>query len=309
MLRLFSATHAALVASPLAIVCALACTPVGGPDFDSGVPSIAKRAPSEPPAPSPQVVRREGQVRYTIAHGGSLLDVANLYKIHHHEIIALNPEIEPKQPLPVGSEVVVYERGEHKSESLGLPHDGRIAAAMPLPDGPGRRITAQRWKTWGTRHTVLELDRIFAAWAEQHRDAPKVLVSNLSARHGGPLEPHKTHQSGRDVDLGYVQKGSGASDWQHVTRKNLDAARTWSLLRLIVSSADVEVIYMDRSLQRVLLDHALRHGTVRKNRLAYWLEVAKGERQGGPLIKHVPGHADHFHVRLACPSDEPRCES
>jgi murein endopeptidase len=193
---------------------------------------------------------------------------------------------------------------------VGLPHDGRIVGGMPLPDGAGRRITAQRWKTWATRHTVLELDEVFDAWARQDRGAPPVLVSNLSARKGGPLEPHKTHQSGRDVDLGYIMKGAGEQpEWHRMTADNLDATRTWQLLRLIVDHADVEVIFMDRKLQRALLDHALSHGTVRKSRLAYWLEVAKGARRGGPLIKHVPGHADHFHVRLACPSDEPRCES
>jgi murein endopeptidase len=307
MVRLLDAVRAALAAAPVALGCALACAPVRGPDPDAGAPALAKEAPL---VRAPKSAAPDQRVIYTIAHGGSLLDVANLYKIHHHEIISLNPKVPPTEALRVGSEVVVYQRGADRSESVGLPHDGRIVGAMPLPDGPGRHITAQRWKSWATRHTILELNEVFAAWAKQDQAAPPILVSNLSARKGGQLDPHKTHQSGRDVDLGYIRKGAGPdSGWQHMTRDTLDAKRTWKLLRLIVERADVEVIYMDRRLQRALLDHALAHGTVRKSRLAYWLEVAQGERRDGPLIKHVPGHADHFHVRFACPSSEPRCES
>lgn len=305
--RLLDAARLALLAAPLALCGAAGCAPVSGPDRDSGAVPVMKEAPL---LRAPKSDRRGERVVYTIAHGGSLVDVANLYKIHHHEIIALNPGVDPEAPLRVGSEVVVYEHDEDQSESVGLPHDGRIANAMPLPDGPGRRITAQRWKTWATRRTVLELDEIFETWAKQRPNRAPVLVSNLSARQGGPLAPHKTHQSGRDVDLGYVAKGaSDQPEWRRMSAKTLDAARTWELLRLLVDRGDVEVIYMDRGLQRALLDHALAHGTVRKSRLAYWLEVAKGERRGGPLIRHVPGHADHFHVRFACPSDEPRCDS
>jgi murein endopeptidase len=307
MARLLCAVRAFFLATPIVLGSGLGCTSVDGPDRDSGAPPVAKEAPL---LRAPKSDERGQRVIYTIAHGGSLVDVANLYKIYHHEIIALNPGVDPKQPLRVGSEVVVYEKGDGPSESIGLPHDGRIVGAMPMPDGPGRHITAQRWKTWATRHTVLTLDEIFDDWARQYPKAPPVLVSNLSARKGGPLEPHKTHQSGRDVDLGYIAKGAGSDPvWQHMTKDNLDAAKTWDLLRLIVDHADVEVIFMDRSLQRALLDHALAHGTVRKSRLAHWLQVAKGQRRGGPLIKHVPGHADHFHVRFACTSAEPHCAS
>jgi murein endopeptidase len=269
-------------------------------------PPAAKEAPL---LRAPKAARGE-QVIYNIAHGGSLIDVANLYKIHHHEIARLNPSVAPDLPLPVGSEVVVYRYDREDSESIGLPHDGRLVGAMPFPDGPGRRITAHRWKTWATRATVLELDDLLTKWSKRP-GAPPVLVSNLSARAGGPLAPHQTHQSGRDVDLGYVAKPARADNggWQQMNRENLDAEATWQLLKLLVEPGNVEVIFIDRRLQQALLKYALEHGTVRRSRLAHWLEVAKGARDGGPIVKHVPGHADHFHVRFACPNDEPRCRS
>lgn len=275
---------------------------------ESPAPPVA--AKESPIVKAPKAKHRGDQVVYTIAHGGSLLDVANLYKIEHAEIIRLNPGVSPELSLPKGSEVVVYRYDGEGSESIGLPHDGRVSGGMPLPDGAGRRITALRWKAWATRSTILRLDEVLTRWSERQGTAP-ILVSNLSARAGGPLEPHKTHQSGRDVDLGYVAKPTqaGAGHWQHMNRDNLDAAANWQLLKSFVETGHVEVIFMDRKLQRVLLDYALRHGTVRKSRLAHWLEVAKGPRDGGPIIKHVPGHGDHFHVRFTCEASEPHCRS
>jgi murein endopeptidase len=260
---------------------------------------------------APKAANPGDQVIYTIAHGGTLLNVANLYKIHHHEVIALNPGADPERPLPRGSEVVVYRNTGEDSESIGLPHDGHLVGAMPFPDGAGRRVTAERWKTWGTRNTVRQLDRVLDVWAKSERKGPPVLVSNLSARDGGPLSPHKTHQSGRDADLSYITQWDGQSrvEWQRVNEDNLDARRTWKLLQLLNEHARIEVIFIDRRLQRALLDYALKHGVMPRSELAHWLEVARGERRGGPLVKHVPGHQDHLHVRFACRDDEPRCKS
>src|SRR5690606_26777820 len=128
---------------------------------------------------------------------------------------------------------------------------------------------------------------------------------NLSARSGGKLAPHKTHQSGRDVDLSYIAKWNGKDrvTWQHMTADNLDPELTWKLLKLLAKEATVEVIFIDSKLQRVLWKYAKRHGTIRKSRMGRWLEVANTSDKSA-LIRHVPGHQDHIHVRFACPPDE-----
>lgn len=260
-------------------------------------------------SPPPDVRGKpEQQVTYRISRGGTLRNVANLYKIHHHEVIELNPSVNPDQELEPATEVVVFKDLGRPSESVGLPHDGRILNAIPMPDGPGRKITAERWKTWGTRDTVEQLDRVLRRWSELEPKAPPILVGNLSAREGGSLAPHKSHQSGRDVDLSYVAKWNGTDPvtWQRVNAENLNLELTWRLLKLLTQESRVEVIYMDRSLQKLLWDHARRHGTIRKARLPHWLEVAGSEEA---LIRHVAGHKDHFHVRFACPTDSRRCKS
>ncbi len=268
----------------------------------------AKRA-QPPSAPEAQSSPDGVQASYTVARGGTLLNVANLYKLHHREIIDLNPKIDPEQSLQPKTRVVVYTPTDRPSESIGLPHDGSITGAMPMLEGPGRRITAERWKTWATRETVVSLDRVLRAWAASAPSVQPILIGNLSTRRGGPLEPHKTHQSGRDVDISYPTQWDGKSkvSWQRIDKNNLDASATWRLLRLLVEHADVEVMFMDRSVQRLLLAYAEGHDAMSQSQLAAWLQVAEGSDEA--LIRHVAGHRDHLHVRLACPSSQRRCRS
>jgi murein endopeptidase len=276
--------------------------------------SLSVRQPAQEPLrarPEPPPRRRTGQhVTYTVARGGTLLNVANLYKLGHDEIIALNPEIDPDRELAPNAEVIVYAGGDDRSESVGLPHDGSILGAMPMLNGPGRRVTAERWKTWGTQSTIRQLDKVLSRWAREHPDWPEVLVGNISRRKGGPIEPHKTHQSGRDVDLGYVPKPDKAlRGWQKMNATNLDAEKTWTLMQAFISETNVEVIYADRKLQQLLLRAARKRPRVRADQLRKWFEVAPGARRGETLIRHIPQHDDHFHIRFSCGDAERQCRS
>jgi murein endopeptidase len=278
-------------------------------------PELAVRGTPKP-VPSPGAVEipppnGAAEVHYTISRGASLRRIANLYKLDHAEIFALNPDLSRDQELAPDTDVVVYRKGDEASESVGVPHDGQLVGGMPMLEGPGRRLTSERWKMWGSRRTVTMLDRVLVEWARVQPEGPEVLVGNLSTRKGGVLAPHKTHQSGRDVDLSYIAKWDGRSrvNWQQMNAQNLDARLTWKLLRLLVSEADVEVFYIDRSLQEELLSYAQKSKRMSDVDLQEWLEVAPGAKRRGTLIRHVAGHRDHFHVRFRCPPQERRCRS
>lgn len=294
------------------VAVSLSCSKQPTEEPTPGLSAPEELAPKPDPPPPPKARRPKHAITYTVARGGTLLNVANLYKLHHHEIITLNPEIDPNEALAPSTEVVVYDASSVDSESVGLPHSGSVLGGIPMSNGPGRIITAERWKTWATRATVSQLDSILRRWDDRFPSGPPVLVGNLSARHGGPLEPHQTHQSGRDVDLSYVAKWDGKSrvTWQKMNANNLDASKTWALLELIVAHAEVEAIFIDRSIQKLLLTHARRSGHSNNQRRRSWLEVGAGKKQGKrSLIRHVPGHDDHMHVRFACRPDEKRCRS
>jgi murein endopeptidase len=177
-------------------------------------------------------------------------------------------------------------------------------------EGPGRALKAIPWKSFATAKTIAIVDYILRDWADRGHRQP-ILVGNMAAREGGRLPPHSTHQSGRDVDLGYPQKlADGAElNWANMTEDNLDAASTWELLLSLARSGTVEVIYVDRTIQKLLYEHALDAELMPKSKLRAWMEYPKATGSGNPLVQHVSGHIDHLHVRFRCQPHEKKCKS
>jgi murein endopeptidase len=251
-------------------------------------------------------------VTYTVKRGGQLRNVANLFKIYHHEIEALNPGLKLDSALKPGSEIVVYRAKEGQSSaSVGTPGRGSLEGAVPMMDGPGRSLKMIPWKSWGTAETVATLDRVLGEWRRRYPDAHPVLVGNLSSPAGGKLKPHASHQSGRDVDLSYPQHWDEKEElnWREMTNENLDREMTWNLLKLLVESGAVEHVFIDSTLQKLLYEWAKKNEPVPKRRLSRWLEYPRRPGTTGAIVQHVPGHTDHLHVRFACPPDHERCKS
>jgi penicillin-insensitive murein endopeptidase len=124
-------------------------------------------------------------------------------------------------------------------------------------------------------------------------------VGDFSARSGGKLRPHKSHQSGRDVDLGYYYS-TGEAWYKRATSKNLDRARTWALLETLLTETRVEYVFMDRSIQPLLKEYALAQGEDPE-----WLSrIFEGPSNRDPIIRHRFGHATHMHVRFENPTAE-----
>jgi len=285
---------------------------VGSPDIDSnserGPPEgsllAGKRWPQDYAAPE--------VVYYKVKRGGSMKIVANLYKIYHHEIEALNPGVNIDEELPPGTKLVVYRRKPgSKSESIGFAGSGSVIGAMPMVDGPGRELKHTPWKGWATTITVATLDVILREWARRYPTEQPILVGNMSAREGGRLEPHSSHQSGRDVDLSYPQNWDRKEElnWRKMDATNLNRELTWSLLELLRESGGVEAIFIDSKLQKLLYDHAISTQRHTKAELEQWMEYPRSPGSGSPLIQHVRGHEDHIHVRFNCTDEETECQS
>lgn len=280
----------------------------GNPASERGPPAASmlagKRWPDDYVAPD--------VVKYTIKRGGSMKNVANLYKIYHHEIEALNPGVTLEGELPPGSAIVVYRRKPGiSSQSVGYPGAGSVEGGMPMIDGPGRILRHTPWKAWATEATVATLDLVLREWARRYPSEQVIIVGNMSARNGGRLKPHSSHQSGRDVDLSYPQKWDHKSELapQVMNKINLERNLTWSLLELLSETGAVEAIFIDTSLQRLLYEYALETGRYSKKQLESWMEYPRSPGSGSPMIKHVRGHVDHLHVRLDCSPKESRCAS
>ncbi len=113
---------------------------------------------------------------------------------------------------------------------------------------------------------------------------------------GGSAIHHRSHQNGRDVDVGMYAKGNRPLDtFVPMSEENLDAAKTWCLIENLIASQRVQYIFLDRRVQKVLYEYAVARGYDQ----AYLNRVFGNVR--GSLIQHVPNHVDHMHVRFFTP--------
>jgi LysM repeat protein len=181
------------------------------------------------------------------------------------------------------------------SMSVGRPSGGSLINGVRMPaEGPWRLVSPN--EAWGTEETIASLSRAITAVADAFPDTRPLPIGHIGARRGGPLQPHLSHQSGRDVDLGYYYRDDDAW-YRRGTPDNLDLPRNWAFVRALVTETDVELILIDRSIQALLRAHAERAGEDRA-----WIDdLFRGSAGRGPLIRHAKGHATHLHVRFFNP--------
>jgi murein endopeptidase len=182
------------------------------------------------------------------------------------------------------------------SMSVGRTNGGALVAGVRMPDGDNWQVM-HGGLAYGTEETVSALAHAIDAVAAAFPGTPKAFVGDISAKGGGHLHPHISHQSGRDVDLGYYLT-SGHRWYADARGNNLDKPRTWHLIRTLIADSDVDLILVDRRIQQTLRAYALEIGED-----PAWVDdvfqvSGKSKR---PILFHVAGHATHLHVRFYNP--------
>lgn len=180
--------------------------------------------------------------------------------------------------------------------SIGRTSAGALFNAVAMPEGPLWKIVNPR-QTWGTQETVDALARCIERVAQEFPETPPLYIGDISERNGGRIDRHLSHQSGRDVDVGFYYLG----DQPWYTRAhagNLDLPRTWAFIKAMVIEADIERIFIDHAIQDLLREHALAAGED-----PVWVDrIFGGETTDErPLILHEPGHDTHIHIRFFNP--------
>ncbi|MFL5351849.1 penicillin-insensitive murein endopeptidase [Archangium sp.] len=190
-------------------------------------------------------------------------------------------ELWKKQPTTLGS------------ISVGFVESGRMVNSVRVPQGDDWIVVSPEL-AYGTQETV---DYVLTAIREvraAYPKAPPLRVNQISSREGGFLRPHKSHQNGRDVDLGFYYPTVDPIRARERERY-IDLELNWALLKSLATHTDVQMILVDKRVQKVLYDYALRQGESKE-----WLDSLFNAGPKG-LIKHARGHRDHFHVRFFNP--------
>lgn len=249
------------------------------------------------------------KVAHTVVVGENLTVLASVYETTISEILRVNPGLHPDR-IRTGKSLVIYTRiPESRSESIGAPSAGTLRAGVPLRAHPGY-VIRDRVRSYATAETVLSMGHAFDRLRRRFPEAPKVEVHDLSLRSGGPITDHRSHQSGRDVDIAYMYRGckKRACRFKKVAPTELDSKRQWALLKPWLENVRAEAIFIDYGLQRELYREAKRDGA-NAAQLQLWFQYPRGRNSSLGVIRHYPAHADHLHVRFACHESDPECKT
>jgi len=196
---------------------------------------------------------------------------------------------------------------EKPSESVGRCSSGSLVEGEKMPPGPGYSY-GSRPNVYGANETITLLLEGFGRFRKKHPEAPMIVVGNLSRKGGGKLDPHKSHQSGRDVDLGYMHKAKlqPVTHMLATDESNIDVKLTWALIRTFLDTKKVTAIFIDYRIQGILYEY-LKKAKVSKRELTRLFQYPRGKGTAA-VIKHVSGHHHHMHIRFTCPKKDQRCE-
>jgi penicillin-insensitive murein DD-endopeptidase len=204
------------------------------------------------------------------------------------------------------------------SLSFGPPNDGALIEPVPLPAAGEGYLMPPTWEKRGLRYGTSELVGMVVHLGRRmqaYRLGRPMAVADLSRASGGPSAWHRSHQTGRDVDvIFYARDAAGKpvapASIEAMRRFGADGASiparagdpvvyfddraNWLVVRELVHNpiADVQWIFISDDLKQRLIDFA----------------VAAGEPPAviaaAAVLLHQPSralaHDDHMHIRVYC---------
>jgi penicillin-insensitive murein DD-endopeptidase len=202
------------------------------------------------------------------------------------------------------------------SISYGRPSRGYLIDGVRFPDRGDGFTSRDNWIERGNRYGTNELVELLKGVSKRmkkHAKEVRLVVADLSGHGGGPATKfHRSHQTGRDVDLLYymrdregkpyephamiaVDRTLSAKDRSGYT---IDVPRTWKLVRdlLTAQEAYVQYIFMYQPIAQRLIEHAQSIG----DDPVIIARAIKACRQPGDSAPHD----DHMHVRIYCPAED-----
>lgn len=206
------------------------------------------------------------------------------------------------------------------SQSIGWPWRGKLLDGAHLQATTNVHLVEadlERGFHYGTAELVGLVHRA-AAFVHDAAPGARLQVGELSKEGGGNIPGHRSHENGRDVDLGFyllddsdtpvdlarfANVNRSGKGWLEEKTIRFDTTRNWLLVRALIedTEAHVKYIFVARALRARLLREGARQGADAEL-------LDKAERILLPPLGSSNPHRNHFHVRIYCPADDmPEC--
>lgn len=224
-------------------------------------------------------------------------------------LVTVTPDIKPptsdpslrqlRFTTPTGRNVTLTWR--KRSVSIGSTIRGRLENGRKLPE-QGLGYIHNGPNSYGTDELVTILLFAVAEVTKEYPGTVPVVIGALSKEGGGRIRPHRSHRSGRDVDIGYYAKHNRAmKTFEPLDLDDIDYEKTLFLITTLLSTGRVQMIFVNRAIQAGLY-RAARDAGYDDRQLEWMFEYPRSAKVG--VIRHARGHRRHFHVRFVCPDGD-----
>jgi murein endopeptidase len=259
---------------------------------------------------------------YWVQPGDTWWSIGTMFGIDSRDLRATNSSTPQRlvagMPLEIWLDPIVYmwvsgETDAHVPVSvrlgavgIGTPQAGRLVNGVQLPLHEAYSLKLPP-SAYGTTHAVAHVVKAMDEFRRRSDYRSPLMMGSMSAKHGGLLSGHKSHQSGRDLD---IRLPLLETLQQHipVTAKRVDWVALWHLIEAFDATGQVVIIFLDYEMQELLHGAAVEQG-VTEARLDQVLQYPHGNKANLGLVRHSPGHLAHIHVRMTCGPSEPECVS
>ncbi|MET0386057.1 MAG: penicillin-insensitive murein endopeptidase [Polyangiales bacterium] len=239
------------------------------------------------------------------------VDVAALQKLWnpHEQRLALGhqltvwvePDLTP-EPLPVPK--FTLKPVPQGAESVGWPDNGRLKQAVQIPENPELYTLRNMDHAYGSTHAIGVLQQSIATFRIRTGYNQPITLWDMSTKRGGRYGPHRSHRTGRDIDIGLPLRADyvpGVSPVQNA----VDWVAMWHLVRTFIETGEVRYIFLSRPQQAGLYRAAKACGATHEE-LDRLIQFPRYEKIG--IVRDAPGHTGHIHVRFLCGPEEADCK-
>ena len=280
------------------------------------------------PESAPNSALRSPSRRHAVGHGETWSSIATTQRVSLQKLRDANAGL--RRPLREGDRVHIPTTAESRAtpsrtaetcaRQTGIPGGSRSIGGVNLGalDDPLRmpqldlyelRCPAHAYATATTARALIDALRCFRGRTSYDG---QLIIGDISAAQGGPLGPHLSHQSGRDVDLWLpIAGGRYGQGCDHCGTTycrpqpgEIDWSATWELVDTLSEFPEIEVVFLDFELQSELRRAALESDA---NPATLDARIQWPRRGAGALVQHADGHVHHMHIRFHCPPGEEGC--